>query len=117
MNKQIIGDMGQAAAEKYLCAKNYSIVARNFRSRYGEIDLIAHDGSYVVFVEVKLRKNITYGHPREAVGHTKQRRIYNTACHYIATQNLTDCDFRFDVVEILTEKGMLKVIHIENAFN
>ena len=109
--------MGQAAAEQYLCAQGFTILARNFRARYGEIDLIIRDGNYIVFVEVKYRANLSYGYPREAVGYIKQQRIYKTACYYISKHGLSDCDFRFDVVEIMDKKGMLQVTHIQDAFS
>jgi len=115
-NKHTIGQTGQEAAEKYLQNKGYKILARNYRLRTGEIDLILKHGTYIVFVEVKFRKNMAYGLPREAVGHTKQKRIINTALHYLTHNRLTENDIRFDVVEVLEQHGKLYASHIENAF-
>jgi len=115
-NKYKTGLTGQEAAEQFLLNKGYKILARNYRTKTGEIDLILKHGIYVVFVEVKFRKNLAYGLPREAVGHTKQKRIINTALHYLARHNLTESDIRFDVVEVLEQSGKLYASHIENAF-
>jgi len=115
-NKHEVGLMGQQAAEKFLQDKGYEILARNYRLKTGEIDLIAKDGEYIVFVEVKFRKSLAYGYPREAVGYTKQKRIVNTARHYITKYQLSEMDIRFDVVEVLQQHGQLYASHIENAF-
>ena len=110
------GMIGQQEAESYLAAKGYRILERNYRVRTGEIDLIARFENYIVFIEVKYRRGVKFGFPREAVSIAKQRQIVRTAMHYITVQNLSDQDFRFDVVEVLDQNG-LKVNHIENAFD
>jgi putative endonuclease len=110
------GRQGQGVAEGYLLNKGHTILARNFRTRSAEIDLITQDNGYVVFVEVKYRQSLRYGYPREAVGSLKQRRIKNCALAYINMRRLSDCDFRFDVVEVLEMNGQREIIHIENAF-
>ena len=115
-NKHIVGQRGQEAAEKFLQNKGYEILARNYRLKTGEIDLILKHGTYIIFVEVKFRKSMTYGLPREAVGYTKQKRIINTALHYLTRNKLTENDIRFDVVEVLEQHGKLYVSHIEDAF-
>ena len=99
-----------------MLGKGYTILARNYRQRVGEIDLVAQDGGCIVFVEVKFRKSLSHGYPREAVGYTKQRRIINTALHYITSRGLAERDMRFDVVEVLEQHGRLYASHIENAF-
>ena len=115
-NKHKIGLEGQQAAEVFLRNKGYEVLARNYRTKSGEIDLIAKHGEYIVFVEVKFRKSLGYGYPREAVSSTKQKRIINTAMHYLTNNDLTNCDIRFDVVEVLKQHGQLYASHIENAF-
>ena len=115
-NKHESGLAGQEAAEKFLQGKGCEVLARNYRVRTGEIDLVVKDGEYIVFVEVKFRKGLNYGLPREAVGYVKQKRIMNTAIHYLAHHKLTDADIRFDVVEVLEQNGQLYASHIENAF-
>ena len=116
MTKHKIGATGQQAAESFLQKKGYNVLARNFRKKFGEIDLVMQDGEYVVFVEVKARSALTHGHPREAVGSTKQKRIIETAQAYLAQHMLTDIGVRFDVVEVLMQHGQVYVSHIENAF-
>jgi putative endonuclease len=107
---------GQKKAEEFLTQKGYRILTRNYRVKTGEIDLIARDGPYIVFVEVKSRSGLSYGHPREAVNTTKQNRIIQTARQYITRYAITDGDYRFDVVEVLTTQEKTQINHIENAF-
>ena len=116
MDNHTTGLAGQEAAEKYLQSNGYEVLERNYRLRTGEIDLILKHGTYIVFVEVKSRKSLGYGLPREAVGHVKQQRIIKTALHFLSCNNLTECDIRFDVVEVLQRQGQLYISHIENAF-
>ena len=113
---QETGQAGQKTAEDFLVKKGCKILARNFRAKPGEVDLIVKDGEYTVFVEVKCRKGLAYGLPREAVGGVKQRRIVNTAMYYLARHGLTDTDVRFDVVEVLLQNGQVYICHIEDAF-
>lgn len=111
------GLQGQKAAETFLRSKGYTILERNYRIRSGEIDIIAAQDTYVVFIEVKTRNSLTYGYPCEAVNHKKQQKIINTAHHYIATKICADGDFRFDVVEVLWQNGQTYVKHIMDAFS
>ncbi len=115
MNSNIKGIYGENIAAKELVKNGYFILDKNYHSMYGEIDIVAKKDCTVVFVEVKLRKNIKNGMPCEAVDLRKQRKIIKTAQEYIQRRNLTDCDFRFDVIEILAaDKIMIR--HIKNAF-
>jgi len=116
VNKHITGLTGQQHAEEFLLKKGYVILAHNYRIKTGEIDIVAKDGGYIVFIEVKFRKNLNYGLPKEAVGAVKQKRIINTAAHYLTRHHLTKSDVRFDVIELLEQHGKLYVSHIENAF-
>jgi putative endonuclease len=113
VNKYQTGLQGQKTAEEYLLSNGYLILERNYRIRSGEIDIIAQEKSsgYIVFAEVKYRGSVSFGFPCEAVGKTKQKKIINTAMHYIQKRQKS-CDFRFDVIEVLGES----VNHIENAF-
>jgi putative endonuclease len=115
-NKHTLGMEGQQYAEDYLCKKGWHMLARNYRAKTGEIDLIAQDGAYIVFVEVKSRNGLSHGHPCEAVTAAKQARIMRTAQQYAARYRLTDRDTRFDVIEVLTAQGKVHIRHIENAF-
>lgn len=106
-------------AAEYLQKKRYKIVATNFHCRFGEIDLIAANKWYLVFVEVKLRKSDTFANAFEYVDKHKQERLRTTAEIYLS-QNPTDLQPRFDVVEIYAPEGTLtrrpKIHHMEDAF-
>lgn len=100
-------------AAEYLQKQGFQILQRNFSSRFGEIDLIAREGRYLVFVEVKYRAPNSSGHPLEAVDVRKQRRIGKTADFYLLRYGHgEDTPCRFDVVGILGEE----IIHLRNAF-
>ena len=116
MNKYKTGMDGQQAAEAFLLDRGMRILARNWRVKTGEIDLVARDGEYIVFVEVKYRSSTAFGYPREAVNAAKQKRIMRTALNYIARYRLVECALRFDVVEVIADKRQLHISHIENAF-
>lgn len=107
-----LADGGEDLACSHLRRKGFSLVERNFRLRFGEIDIIARKGSLLVFCEVKTRESVKYGRPFEAVTHSKQQRIRRLAEAYLAMKNPSFEDVRFDVISI--EHGI--VDHIENAF-
>ncbi len=102
---------GEKIAGEFLKKAGYKIVARNYKAKMGEIDIIALDKNILVFAEVKQRKSADFGSPREFVGSEKQRKIKNTAQLYIM-KNKYKGDVRFDVVEVLGRD----VHHIKNAF-
>ena len=111
------GMKGQLEAERHLTGKGIKILERNYRLRSGEIDLIASEGEYILFIEVKYRTGTSYGYPRESVNALKQQKIKKTALHYINFKKFSDdIGFRFDVVEIIDQDGVLETTHIENAF-
>lgn len=112
------GAWGEERAARFLKRKKYRIIARNYTSRFGEIDLIARDKDAVVFVEVKTRAGSAYGRPGEAVDHAKQQKMIKTAMRYIQENELNkqDVGYRFDIVEILYADTGYRVEHIENAF-
>ena len=116
MSKHLLGMRGQKAAKEFLLQKGFEVIKENYRLRTSEIDIIARDNCYVVFVEVKLRCGSSFGLPRESVGSKKQKKIINAAMHYISTNNLHSQDFRFDVVEVVEQGGRLLVNHIADAF-
>ena len=113
---QIYGTLGENAAVKLLKQKGYEILERNFRQKYGELDIIAKKDDVIAFVEVKLRSTKDYGTAAEAVTFKKQQRIIRTAKAYI-TQKGLDCTFRFDVIEVY-HKGLsiTEMNHIKSAF-
>jgi len=115
-NNADLGSYGQKLAEDYLIANSYQILETNFRCHSGEIDIIARDGAYIAFVEVKYRRGLAHGYPREAVGPYKQRHIRRVAEYYIMKNNLSNQDFRFDVLEIIDMAEKPEITLISNAF-
>lgn len=100
-NRRQIGTEEEALAAAFLKKQGYRILEHNFRCRLGEIDLIARDGSALVFIEVKYRKNGSYGHPAEAVDYRKQQKICKVADYYRMLHCIPDGQAcRFDVVAI-----------------
>ncbi len=112
--KRSIGNMGETLVASYLEEKSYQILERNYNKPYGEIDIIAMKDDIVCFVEVKARKSIKYGYPREAVNYYKQQRIIRASQMYLVENRLTDYIIRFDVAEVFTESR--EINYIENAF-
>ena len=116
-NKKILGKLGEDAAANFLESHGYEIVARNFRIRSAEIDIIAQIDNVIVFVEVKARSNIRHGLPSEAVNLRKQKKIIEAAGVFLQDENFCDCACRFDVVEVYLRGELVEEInHIENAF-
>lgn len=112
-----LGARGEAAAARYLQRLGYKIIARGNRSKWSEIDLIAVDGGTIVFIEVKTRQSQAAGHPAEAVGADKQRRLTRAAIAYLRRHRLLDRPARFDVVAVTWAEGHRPTIeHIKNAF-
>ncbi|HET7218625.1 MAG TPA: YraN family protein [Vicinamibacterales bacterium] len=110
--RQTLGKSGEDRAASELERRGYAILARRYRTRYGEIDIIARDGDTTVFVEVKVRETGECGTAVEAVTPRKQRRLASMALDYLARTTGTDVPCRFDVVAI--DAGALTVFR--NAF-
>ena len=100
MTTRQIGKKCEEYAKTYLEKNGMQIIETNFFCREGEIDIIAREEEYIVFIEVKARKNTLFGNPCEAVTQTKQRKLIMAAQRYV-TQKECESAFRFDVVEIL----------------
>lgn len=114
----LTGSFGEAAAAEYLRKKGYEIVGMNYRTRMGELDVIARNRKYLCFVEVKLRKNDSFGAAAEYVTKSKQRKLILAAESYLL-QHPEHRQPRFDVVEIYAPygiRGELSIRHIEDAF-
>jgi putative endonuclease len=113
-----LGSRGERAAEDYLVALGYRILFRGHRSRRGELDLVALDGKQLVFVEVKTRTGHEAGHPVEAVGPEKQRKLTELALAFLKKHKLLDHSARFDVVAITWPQDRKEpaVQHYRNAF-
>lgn len=111
------GKFGEDCAAQFLEDNGYKIVARNFRIRSAEIDIVAQLGNVIVFVEVKARSSIRHGLPVEAVNFRKQKKIIEAAGVFLQNENFSDCACRFDVVEVyLRGERVEEINHIENAF-
>lgn len=117
-NKRQTGAYYEQAAGRYLEQLGYEILEYNYRCRSGEIDIIAKDGAYVVFCEVKYRADSRKGDPLEAVDTRKQNVIFRCAMYYLAEHHLNDVPCRFDVIGIQGQDGSedAKVTYIKNAF-
>ena len=100
MSRRATGDRGELLALEHLTMQGYKILARNWRTREGEVDLVAQDGETIVFVEVKTRTGREFGLPEEAVTPTKRRRLQRAAWAYLQAHALLDADWRIDVVAI-----------------
>jgi putative endonuclease len=114
--RHILGKMGENLACAELQRRGYAILARRYRTRYGEIDIVARDGPTVVFVEVKARCDETFGGGSAAVTGWKQRRIIRMATDYLARCRLLEEPCRFDVVAIDFEGGRVHIEVYTDAF-
>ncbi|MBR4880673.1 MAG: YraN family protein [Clostridia bacterium] len=118
MDNKEIGDYGERLARRYLKLRLYRIIDTNYKTRHGEIDIIAKKGRYIVFVEVKTRKEEhteSYGRPALAVNYQKRQHIRHGVKSYLVRSN-TDLSPRIDIIEVyLREKGH-RIEHIKNAF-
>ena len=115
----LLGAWGEALAADYLLKKRYQLIARGYRSRFGEIDLIVQNRKYIAFVEVKLRRSASFARAAEFVDSAKQNRLRTTAEIYLS-QNPTELQPRFDVIEIYAPDGERtkspRIHHMEDAF-
>ncbi|MCR4868654.1 MAG: YraN family protein [Lachnospiraceae bacterium] len=113
MSKRSVGDIYEQKAAQFLEKKGYQILARNYHTRFGEIDLVALDEGVLCFVEVKYRKDNRFGSPQEAVDVKKQKRLSYSAAVYVMKEKIgLERAMRFDVVGILGEEYVL----IKDAF-
>lgn len=111
-NRKYIGKVGEDKAIDFLKTKGYEILYRNYKTKFGEIDIIATDNDYLVFVEVKRRMSLSYGTPQESITKLKQSHIIKSALSFIKQHNIKNKSIRFDVVTITGEK----IDIIKNAF-
>jgi len=118
-NRQGSGAWGESVARAYLEKAGLRFISAGYKSRFGEIDIIMRDGSEIVFIEVKMRKNKRFAEAREFVSYEKQRRIRMTASLWLSNKN-PDIRARFDVIEVYAPNGRQtvnpEIIHIRNAF-
>jgi len=118
LSRQALGRWGEAQAADYLLARGYQILARNVRTPYGEIDLVAFFEQMLVFVEVKTRTNTRYGYPEEAVNQAKQAHMQAAAEAYIQTLDETAGTWRLDVIAVLQRPNeQPEITHFENVLS
>ena len=103
--RQNVGRWGEDLAARYLAARGYAILVRNYRTPAGELDIIASDGETLVFVEVKTRRTAGFGPPQEAVTPAKASHIIAAAQHYLQDTAQSDAAWRIDVVAVVGSPG------------
>lgn len=116
IERQELGKVGETRAVEELTRHGYAVLAQRYRTRHGEIDIVADDGGTVVFVEVKVRRTAEKGTAAEAVTPAKQRRLVSMAVDYLARNGLHDRPCRFDVIAIDGEGAAERLVHYRHAF-
>lgn len=115
----LLGRWGESKVAEWLRKSGYKVIGAGYRCRFGEIDLIASDGKYICFTEVKMRRNADFAHAREFVDRHKQERLRLTAQHYLC-EHPSELQPRFDVAEVYAPQGIStkdpQINYIENAF-
>jgi len=114
--RQQLGWFGEELACAALEQRGYVVITRRYRTKWGELDIIARHGDYVAFVEVKARQDGSFGDPEEAVTLRKQQRMVSMATDYLARNGLLNVACRFDVVGVNTETDPPHITIIEDAF-
>src|SRR6478736_886172 len=117
MERQALGKWGEDLAVAELERRGYAILTRRYRTRHGEIDIVARDGDTIVFVEVKAKETDEFGTASEAVTVRKQRRVISMAVDYLARNRLTSSPCRFDVVAIDGIGGDAVLTYYRGAFS
>lgn len=114
--KKETGQLGEDIAIHYLKQKGYIILNKNYRCKYGEIDIIALEKKEIIFIEVKTRQNSKYGLPSEAVNKIKQQHMLRSIKNYLFINNIYEKSIRIDVIEIYIKDNIYEVNHIKQAF-
>lgn len=116
--KKHIGLIGEELAANHIKNEGYNILERNYRTKLGELDIIARDQNIIIFIEVKTRTSNAYGTPSEAVNYKKQQTIRKLSQQYIKHKKLDNSclGYRFDVIEVKLAGKKYKIDHMENAF-
>ncbi len=112
-----LGQWGEGHARQYLEGKGYTVSATNYRCRWGEVDIVAHHGEELVFIEVRTRRGAAFGAPEESVTAAKSQRLIATAQDYLESNGLEQSQWRIDLVGIHLDVAgkLLEVNHLENA--
>ncbi len=112
-NSKNIGRFGEKLAEKYLVKNNYKIVEKNFRCKFGEIDIVAFYKKELIFIEVKTRTNNKYGTGINSIDKNKEKHLYKTAEYYLYNKKI-NIGIRIDAIEITLNKGLVSIKHYKN---
>jgi putative endonuclease len=115
-NRKTTGNQGEELAAQFLLRKGFRILERNYRTRKGEIDIIAQKAKTLAFVEVKTDRTGDFGAPEGWVTPRKQRQIARMALRYLRQRNFPGIDPRFDVIGVTLREGKSEIEHIEGAF-
>ena len=121
-NNKPKGNFIESKAASFIAGQGYTVLTRNYAYRGGELDIVARDGDTIVFIEVKSVWNNQQGNPAARVNHEKQKKIWQTACHFLATQKELapkglEERCRFDVLSARVYQTPLQFTHIKNAFD
>ena len=114
--RQKFGEKGEALAVRHLKNAGYKIIETNYRTQLGEIDIIAKEKDTIVFVEVKSRRSVHFGNPKQAVTFQKQKKISMVALYYLKITDQSNAKARFDVVTVISNRDRPQVEIIKNAF-
>ena len=117
ISKLDLGKLGEEKAVQYLKDKGYEILERNYRSKLGEIDVVARDRKTICFIEIKTRSSLSKGHPLESITPNKQHKLCKLAILYLKLNNLLDRSARFDAVSVCQFDGQADIRLIKNAFD
>jgi len=115
-SNKVEGDWGEENACRFLEKKGYKIISRNYKTKFGEIDIICRQNNILVFVEVKTRTSTNFQRGIEAINISKIQKIQKTALLYLQEIGEPDCACRFDVIVIIGKNNNFKLHHIESAF-
>jgi putative endonuclease len=111
-----LGKSGEDSALNFLKENGYKILVKNYKTKLGEVDIIAYDKDTLCFIEVKTRGSLRFGSPQEAVSHFKQRQISKVALQFLKRNNLLNKKARFDVVSVIYAEDKPAFDLIKNAF-
>ena len=117
IRRQVLGIAGEDRATAVLEQEGYAVLARRYRTRHGEIDIVARDGDTIVFVEVKVKEHAEFGRAAESVTPRKQQRVISMAVDYLARNRLTSSPCRFDVIAIDGVGTEAVLTHFRGAFD
>jgi putative endonuclease len=116
MKRAVTGQVGEQAAAVHLERSGHRIVERNYRCTYGEIDLVAEEGSELAFVEVRTRSGTSFGSPEESITWQKKQRMTRCALAYLSERQVKDRQWRIDLIAVKLERGRVtRLEHYRHA--